>query len=332
MHFLFISNFLVVPLVIKIIDYDIPVSGSILNPPQTLAGFLLIFAIAVSSIFMVKKDKIISFAAVFFVITVLPQSSIIPKPDLVVEHRLYLPMAGFAIFLPCIFYLVVRKKEFLVTVLPACMIIFYGFLTYQRNIIWNDPLTLWNDTVIKSPGKARPYLNRGLAYAQKGNIENALKDYTVAIKLNPWYVEAYNNRGIILALLKRYNEAFEDFNRAIEIKPHYAISYNNRGVLYSTLGQWEQAFRDFGTALQLKPDYVDALKNRGAAFLIQKNYQQAIDDFSRAIEIHPKNGELYNYRAIAFLFSGKKEEAIKDARRSLKSGYPINEVLKNLIN
>ncbi len=39
--------------------------------------------------------------------------------------------------------------------------------------------------------------NRGLAYRKKGDLDNAIQDYTAAIALNPIYALAYNNRGYV---------------------------------------------------------------------------------------------------------------------------------------
>ena len=44
------------------------------------------------------------------------------------------------------------------TMIIACN----SVLTYQRNKVWKDEFTLWDDTVRKSPHKARPYNNRGI--------------------------------------------------------------------------------------------------------------------------------------------------------------------------
>ncbi|MCM8788960.1 MAG: tetratricopeptide repeat protein, partial [Candidatus Omnitrophica bacterium] len=313
------------------VDYDIPVSKSIFSPPETFTGFMLMLAIFALILIFFKRNRFVSFSMAFFIISIIPQSSIIPKPDLIVEHRLYLAMTGFALFFPFILYRLIGRKRLVFTVLLSLLLIFYGILTYQRNCLWKDPLKLWNDAVAKSPGKARPYLNRGLAYAQKDDIENAIKDYTTAIQLNPWYVEAYNNRGIIFASTKRYKQALKDFNRAIELKPEYAIAYNNLGVLYSSIGQWELALNNFNTALKYQPDYIDPLKNRGIAFLIQKDLEGAIRDFSRAIEMDPKNGQLYNYRAIAYLLNNEMKSAEKDARIAVKLGYSIDSALKTLL-
>ena len=313
------------------IDYDIPVSKSVFSTPETFSGFILMLAIFSLSLLFFKRDRIISFGLVFFIVSIIPQSSIIPKPDFIVEHRLYLAMAGFAILFPFILYRLIGQKRLVFTVVLSFLMIFYGIMTYQRNSLWKDPLKLWNDAVTKSPGKARPYLNRGLAYAQKGDIDNAIKDYTTAIQLNPWYVEAYNNRGVIFASIKKYEQAFKDFNKAIDLKPEYAIAYNNRGVLYSTTGQWELAFKDFDVALKYGSTYVDPLKNRGIAFLIQKDLENAIRDFSRAIEMDPKNGQLYNYRAIAYLLRNEMKSAERDAKSAAKLGYSIEPALRVLL-
>ena len=61
----------------------------------------------------------------------------------------------------------------------------YAILSYRRNFIWKDDLTLWNDIVHKSPKKARPYNNRGLAYDEQGNFTQAISDYNKAIEINP---------------------------------------------------------------------------------------------------------------------------------------------------
>ena len=39
------------------------------------------------------------------------------------------------------------------------------------------------------------YYNRGFAYEEKGEHDQAIADYTEAIRLKPDYAEAYYNRG-----------------------------------------------------------------------------------------------------------------------------------------
>ena len=39
------------------------------------------------------------------------------------------------------------------------------------------------------------YNNRGLAYAEQGDYQQAISDYNLAIQINPQYAKAYGNRG-----------------------------------------------------------------------------------------------------------------------------------------
>ena len=64
------------------------------------------------------------------------------------------------------------------TMIIAC----YSVLTYQRNKVWKDEFTLWNDTVEKSPHKARPYNNRGVVYYEQRNFTQACLILTKPLK------------------------------------------------------------------------------------------------------------------------------------------------------
>ena len=112
------------------------------------------------------------------------------------------------------------------TMIIACN----SVLTYQRNKVWKDEFTLWDDTVRKSPHKARPYNNRGIVYDKQGNFTQAMSDFNKAIEINPNYAEAYNNRGIIYDKQGNFTQAMSDYNKAIELNPNYAEAYNNRGL------------------------------------------------------------------------------------------------------
>ena len=61
----------------------------------------------------------------------------------------------------------------------------------------------------------------------------------------------YNNRGIAYFDLQNYEQAISDYNRAIEINPKYAEAYYNRGLLYQILDETEKANADFAKAKQL---------------------------------------------------------------------------------
>ena len=56
------------------------------------------------------------------------------------------------------------------------------------------------------------YYSIGNQLMEKNNLEEAVQNYSKAIRLNPNYTKAYLNRGIALSLLGRDEEAKQDFS------------------------------------------------------------------------------------------------------------------------
>jgi tetratricopeptide (TPR) repeat protein len=81
---------------------------------------------------------------------------------------------------------------------------------------------------------AKFYNNRGAAYGEKGQYDQAISDFNKAIEINPRYNKAYNNRGIVYRLKGQYDQAISDFNKAIVINPLDAEAYNNLAWLFAT--------------------------------------------------------------------------------------------------
>ena len=78
------------------------------------------------------------------------------------------------------------------------------------------------------------YNNRGIAYGEKGQYDQAISDFNKAIEINPRYEKAYSNRGIVYRLKGQYDRAISDFNKAIEINPTDAQAYNSLAWLFAT--------------------------------------------------------------------------------------------------
>ena len=128
----------------------------------------------------------------------------------------------------------------ILTIIVAC----YSVLTYQRNKVWRDELTLWGDVLQKSPHKARAYISIGAAYVKQGNLAQALSGYNKAIEMNPGYADIYYNRGIVYDKQGNFTMALSDYNKAIEINPADADIYNNRAATYYQLKEYDKAWDD----------------------------------------------------------------------------------------
>lgn len=81
--------------------------------------------------------------------------------------------------------------------------------TYKRNSIWGNEMVLCQDTVKKSPGKARPHNNLGYAYMKVGRLEEALEEFKTAVRIEPNFAEAQNNIGYLYMKMGQLQEALE---------------------------------------------------------------------------------------------------------------------------
>jgi Flp pilus assembly protein TadD len=65
--------------------------------------------------------------------------------------------------------------------------------TIARNRVYASEVLLWQDTVKKSPGKARVHNNLGYAYYLSGDRKKAREAFEKALQLNPGWVVSRNN-------------------------------------------------------------------------------------------------------------------------------------------
>jgi tetratricopeptide (TPR) repeat protein len=127
--------------------------------------------------------------------------------------------------------------------------------------------------------------DRGNQAYHAGDYQQAITDYTEAIRLKPDYAEAFNNRGNSYSELKQYDKAIGDYNEAIRLKPDYALAFGGRGNAYYYLRQYDKAIADYSEAIRLKPDDASAFQNRADCYEKLGNNNAAERDRAKAKEL-----------------------------------------------
>jgi tetratricopeptide (TPR) repeat protein len=94
-------------------------------------------------------------------------------------------------------------------------------------------------------------MNRGVALAASGKLEQALADLDAALEASPGLWVALYNRGNIMLDLGRSEDAIADFSAVIEGAPDFALAWLNRGLAREHLGDAAGARRDLTQALAL---------------------------------------------------------------------------------
>ncbi len=113
------------------------------------------------------------------------------------------------------------------------------------------------DQLLAKPLYRTPYLaynNIGWAHYNLGRYDEAIKQYELAIFMNPKFCLGHNNLGRVRAHLGDTDQAMTSFNKAIEFCPKYAEPHYFLGRIYAALSAPEQAQQHFATCREIAPD------------------------------------------------------------------------------
>jgi tetratricopeptide (TPR) repeat protein len=196
----------------------------------------------------------------------------------------------------------------------------------------NDDLTLQGCTAVietkrgNTENQAGAYYSRGVAHRNKGQLEEALEDYTESIELNPSDPDVFYNRGVVEQSLGEIDAAIADYDAAIKLKPRFAQAFNNRGVMHRLKKDYVAALKDFDEALRLEPRHAGAYNNRCTLRAITGQLNEAVIDCDESLKIRASADALAS-RGLANLKLGQLDAAIRDYDAALKAAPNLAEAL-----
>jgi tetratricopeptide (TPR) repeat protein len=85
------------------------------------------------------------------------------------------------------------------------------------------------------------FYNLGEAYIKNKELDNAIRSYQAAIKINPNFAEAYNNLSVAYWANGELQKAIQSALRALEIKPNHIPACKILADIYKRIGNDEQA-------------------------------------------------------------------------------------------
>ncbi len=227
-----------------------------------------------------RRAPAAAFAAFVFWAVLAPTSLIPGTTQMIVEHRMYLPLA-------CVLAVLagaggLRWPWATVMILLAASIP-AGFRTWKRNADYRDARTLWELTVRQRPNNVLAMVMLGDALRRGGDEDAALRMY----------------------------------ERAVELRPRYPLAHEMVGESLVRRGQWDAAMDHFRAAMRVRPDYADAHDNLGQAFARRNETGPALGQFRRAAALKPGWLPPHYHLARELARQGEKAEAEREFRRAL---------------
>jgi protein O-mannosyl-transferase len=268
----------------------------VFTPISSLLEPAGILSLAVSIVFLVavllagKKSRSVFFALAVVFVPLLP-SLYIPGTgeNTFAERYLYLPSFGFVLLVALLVEWVVSHKTRWSVLLAGVLLFIMGlsaFATVQRIAVWRDDEHLWHDVVQHSPNSAVPHYNLACALNAQGRVDEAIREYQTAIRIQPAAV-AYKSLGAAYQAKGLVAEAVEQYAHAVQLQPGDADAHSLLAAASVESGALDSAIEHFRMAVQLQPDSADARYDLGRAYMESGRPAEAIPQLQTAVQLNP---------------------------------------------
>jgi protein O-mannosyl-transferase len=144
----------------------------------------------------VRRRPLWVFGGLWFLLHLMPTSSLMPRRDLVNERHLYLSTWGLAMVLCLGLHELCLHRPALrpfVRSSLALAVLALSLLTVNRHADYRSEVSLWSQSVAANPKNPRAHNNLGFAYAASGDLKAAQKCFKTALGLDPTYRPALEN-------------------------------------------------------------------------------------------------------------------------------------------
>jgi len=152
-----------------------------------------------------------------------------------------------------------------------------------------------------------------------GDYDEAIRQYSTAIRLDPNYANAYANRGLAHYRKEDYDSAIADFTKAIALAPESGKLRHYRAQAYAQKKDYQAAIADLDEALRKDPDSTERRFLRGQVLFRAGKYDSAIEDFALVIRAEPQSSMGYRWRGMCYAGKGQHDKAVAEFTRALQA-------------
>ncbi|QWR78176.1 tetratricopeptide repeat protein [Candidatus Magnetomonas plexicatena] len=289
------------------------------------ASVFLFFRYKQSDTAMCAVSLLVPFGMFWFLLNILPQSAVRPADNWeIFDYRTYLPSTGFIFAcVTMVFYVFGEKRKKHAAILLTFVLITFAILTYKRNSYWVTEESLWQENIKNYPLNPIPHINLANAYLSMENYDKALKEFRVALEMDPFKVEVYNNIGSIYIKLGDKDKAEEEFRKALRVNPTFAVAHHNLGNLYLDKGLDDKALLEYSLEASFDLHPADAYMGMAGIYLKKGQLNEALENYKVVINNRNDFPEAHFSLGIVYDRLGNVDEALKEFQIALKQrpGY-----------
>jgi len=296
----------------------------------SLTHLFLLIVYFISAVLLKKKNILYSFGMIWVLIALSVESSVIPIRDVIAEHRMYLPLFGLAMVITILIFEI--KKNILRFCVTILLITTLSILSFTRNKVWNSSLSIWEDTQLKSPNKARPYVGVGVSFMNLKQYQNAQEAFQSALEIDSLNVNALNNLGQLNFINGNIENSISYYYRALSLVPNDSYILLNIGQAWEKIYAYKEALRYYKKSLRIRSGNPLVHYNIGNVFFARKDFFKAAESYEKSVSLGCNDKDIYFNLANSYYYLNNWNSAELNYQNALLIDSLNSSVLLNLGN
>ena len=126
---------------------------------------------------------------------------------------------------------------------------------------------------------------KGISHMSDDKMEDAIRDFDLALRLDPGYVDAWIKKGYAHFHLDEFTVAISCYEKALEIDINNAEAWNLKGLAFYKLKNYEKAIQACENAIDFDPNDGMAWYNLACYLVLSQNVGDGLEALKRSIEI-----------------------------------------------
>jgi tetratricopeptide (TPR) repeat protein len=307
-----------------------------LNFQEAAPFALIVVPLAAATVVAIVRRTVAGFLGAWFFAILAPTSLVPGTMQMIVEHRMYLPLAaviaGAVVGLhaalsrlskPAAAGVPPRCRSWVALSLPLlpglALALPLGLLTEQRNGVYGDDLALWQQTVAQSPASALAQSSLGTALYLRHRLPEAMDHYLTSLRLNPNRALSHYNIALAYAALGHLPEAVAHCQEAVRINPRFSSAHYQLGLSLLLMNRPQEALAPFAEAVRLMPTMAEAHYEWGVALAKAGRLAEAVDRYQAALRLSPGLVDAENDLGAALFQLNRMPEAVACFQRVLRA-------------
>jgi tetratricopeptide (TPR) repeat protein len=159
---------------------------------------------------------------------------------------------------------------------------------------------------------------RGIELADRGWLDEAVKEFSKAIELDPDSAHAHDNLATVLADKGLLREALREYLVAIALEPQSPTTHYNLASFLATHAH-DLAISEYKETLALEWDYPDGHLNLGLTYAERGQFQEALASYQEALKLDARDMIAKHEMATVLMDMGRPKDAIPMLREVVKA-------------